>query len=146
MPEPAFRRVDHVQLVRREVREYVPRTSLELLFRSADVVFEGEAEPAGAGGDGVRIAGTLMVTMDLSDVAALAREPADAATAARLAELLPRTEGFVAGLAGLAAREIERASGTRIDPKALDLDPVVRAEQARILIDVDLSHPSPDRS
>ncbi len=146
LPPVPYARVDHVQLVRREVREYVPRASLELLFRTAEVVFEGDVEAAGAVAQPPAVAGSLMITIDLSELARIVREPPDAATAERLAELLPRTEGFVARLAELAAAEIAARCGRTIPAAWVDLVPVVRTEGNRILVDADVSLSDPERS
>ena len=141
-----YARVGHVQLVRREVREYLPRASLELLFRTAEVVFEGDVEPGPVEEGPPAVAGSLMITVDLAELAAIVREPPDAATAERLAELLPRTEGFAGRLAELAAAEIAARCGRPIPAKWVDLVPQVRADGGRILVDADVSLSDPERS
>ncbi len=137
LPAPPFSRSAHVQLVRREVREYIPRAALELLFRTAEVVFEGDVAWAEDGGVGA-VNGTVMVTIDLVTVEGLCREPADAATAVRLAELLPAAEGFLEALQGLAARAMA-SKGAPVAPERVAIDTKIRVVAHRILIDADMS-------
>jgi len=123
--------------VRREVREYVPRAALELLFRTAEVVFEGDVERTAHGGV-CAVTGSVMVTIDLAALAGLSREPADAATAARLAELLPAAAGFVEALQGLAARALS-SRGALVAPERVAIHTQIRVDAHRILIDADVS-------
>ena len=133
-----------VQLIRREIREYLPSTTVELLLSAGEHVVEGGLE---VGGESGRVYATAMVTIDLSACADAFREPADAATAERVAELLgghaelkPRLTARVRPrLAELA--EID-------DPKKLriSLEAEVRAEGTTIYVDADvMGSPRPPR-
>jgi hypothetical protein len=136
---PPWSRVHRVQLIRREIREYLPSTTVELLLSAGEHVVEGSAELAPGGVSSGRVYATAMVTIDLRACAGAFREPADAATAERVAELL-------AGHAELHQRLVARV-GPRLaeiagidDPKELliSLETEVRAEGTTIYVDADV--------
>ena len=94
---PRWARVERVQLIRREVREYLPAGAVELLLSGADCVVEGDDElgPVSGGAtrrearkEARRVYATVMVTIGLAQSSAAFRERPDGATAVRLAELL----------------------------------------------------------
>ncbi len=128
-------RVHRVQLVRREVREYLSPSALEILFAHATWVVEGEPVPAG----GLRLFATVMVTIDLASCAAYLREPADAATAARVATLMDASPAVARRLIEMGRPRLLRLLGApgrgEVD---VSIEHRARAEGARILIDGDV--------
>jgi hypothetical protein len=118
------------------VREFVPAPALELLFAHADRMVEGGVE-LGDDGGAHRAYATVMVTIDLGRCASLFREPADEATAQRIAELM-RSDGAVhERLVELARRELGRLTGLSPRRLAVQLDHHVRVEGCRLLLDAD---------
>jgi hypothetical protein len=98
----------------------------------AECVVDGPREVRGP--TGLREA-TLMWTIDLAACADLLAEPADAATAARLAALLPQAGGL--------ARRLERAAAVQLGvegrPRSVRLEDLeIRAEATRLLLDVEV--------
>ncbi len=137
LPAPGWARVHRVQLIRREVREYLSPAALEVLLEGAEHVVEGAADAAGPSGS--RYYATVMVTIDLRRRAAWFREPADEATAERVAELLQDSPGVRQKLAEVARVELARLAD--VDPASLDilLDHQVRVDGTTILIDLDVA-------
>jgi hypothetical protein len=152
-------RVRRIPLIRREVRETLSDNALELLFGSAELLIEGERDlESGRGQDGDRVYATVMVTLDLTRCASLLREPADEATAERVAELMRGSAAVRRQLIELArpklAELVEPFFGEPFftspppswDPHGeararalrIELLPVVRVVGARILIDGDV--------
>lgn len=80
-------RVRRVALIHREIREFVPASTVELLLQGAELVVEGAPE-LGTVGAQRRAFASLMVTLDLRRNQAAFREPPDSATAHRVADLL----------------------------------------------------------
>jgi hypothetical protein len=128
--------VAKIQLIRREVREFLPPSALELLFAHGEHVVEGGVE-LGDGGIAHRAYATVMVTIDLARCADLFREPADAATAQRLAELMGVDRSVRDKLIALARRELARISGLPTRRLRVQLEHHVRAEGTRLLLDGD---------
>ena len=133
-------RVQRVQLVRREVREYLPASVVQLLLSRAECVVEGGDEMGnGTGSPGRRVYATVMITIDLQSAGHLFRERADQATALRVAELL-RTEPALANrLVELARPELSRiATGPQgRNTLEISVEHQVRTDGARILVDGD---------
>lgn len=132
----SWARVGRIQLIRREVREFLPRSALELLFAHGEHVVEGGVE-LGEGGVAHRAYATVMLTIDLARCADLFREPADAATAQRLAELMELDRAVHDRLLALARRELARISGLSTRRLRVQLEHHVRAEGTRLLLDGD---------
>jgi hypothetical protein len=138
---PMWLRVRRIPLIRREVRESLSDNALELLFGSAELLVEGERD--GQGGPGVqteadRAYATVMVTLDLAQCASLLREPADEATAERVAELMRGSASVRRQLIELARPKLAELVGeARAHMLRIELLPVVRVSGARILIDGD---------
>jgi len=131
-------RVQRVQLVRREVREYLPPSAIELLLARAECVVEGGDEMGQAVGPPQRrVYATVMVTIDLRAAAALFREPADEATAVRVAELLESTPALARRMVQLAGPELARIAGVPEDTLEISVDHHGRADGSMILIDGD---------
>jgi hypothetical protein len=109
---------------------------VELLFAHAEHVVEGGME-LGEGGEAHRAYATVMVTIDLARCAEFFREPADAATAQRLAELMGAEKKVQERLVALARRELARISGLPERRLRVQLEHQVRAEGQRLLLDGD---------
>ena len=140
---PSWPRVRRIPLIRREIRESLSDNALEILFSAAEMLVEGDAEHEGAleRGDALesgRGYATVMLTLDLRDSASLLREPADEATALRVAELMRGSRSVRTLLAELARPELAAMFGA--EPRALRIEllPVVRVSGTRILIDGDV--------
>jgi hypothetical protein len=137
--EPRWARVTRVQLIRREIREFLGQSALEVLFSAAEHVVEGSAElsadpsPARA----PRVYATVMVTIDLRACSAYFREPADDATAERVAELMQGCERVAEHLAALARPKLAELAGRPAERLEVTLQHQVSAEGTRILIDGD---------
>lgn len=138
LERPPWARVRKVQLIRREIREYLPKGSLDVLFSSAEHVVEGSPE-IGDDGPG-RVYATLMVTIDLRRSAEYFREPPDDASAARVAELMEDNDDVydkVVELARPKLAELAARGGTPNPDLDVALEVSVRAEGTKVLIDAD---------
>lgn len=113
--------------------------ALDLMLAHADVVVEGGGEivPADAGAAG-RVYATVMVTIDLERCAQRFREPADAATAERVAELMRDASAVQRRLVELARPRLSALA--RLPPTTLEisLHTNIRADGPRLLIDGDV--------
>jgi hypothetical protein len=136
---PMWPRVRRIPLIRREVRETLSDNALELLFGSAELLVEGERDLDGARGshDRDRAYATVMVTLDLTHCASLLREPADEATAERVAELMRGSASVRRQLIELARPKLAELVDGPARALRIELLPVVRVVGARILIDGD---------
>jgi hypothetical protein len=137
LAEPPWSRVRRVQLIRREIREYLPASAVELLLSAAEHVVEGGVETEGSG-VGSEIFASLMATIDLETAADAFREPADAATAQRVAELMADHEAVHAKLTSRARAAL--AGLAEVEPGSLEisLEYQVRAEGNRVFLDADV--------
>lgn len=113
--------------------------ALEILFCSAELLIEGdrdlETRPSLA--DAARVYATVMLTLDLSQSAALLRERPDEATAERVAELMRGSDEVRRRLIELARPELAELFDAAPRSLRIELLPVVRVSGARILIDGD---------
>lgn len=121
-------------------------SALELLFEHAELLVEGGEELGGRRAGDRRVFATVMVSIDLTRCAGHVREPADEATARRVAELMDSEPRVQQRLRSLAARELARLAGAEPDgfsshagPTgwALSVEAGVRADGTVVLIDVD---------
>jgi hypothetical protein len=144
--EPRWARVTQVQLIRREIREFLGQSALEVLLSAADHVVEGSAELAKPADFGRapgqrppvgRVYATVMVTIDLRACSAYFREPADDATAQRVAELMQESDRVATRIAALARPKLAELAGVCAEHLDVSLAHQVRAEGTRILIDGD---------
>ncbi len=136
LPEPRWARVQKVQLIRREIRETLSPSALEVLWRHGEHVIEGGGE-VGRAAAGRRFYATVMVTFDLRRCAAYFREPADVATAERLAELLIGSPRVKTKLIALARPELARLAQVPESQLHIEMDHHARAEGTQVLIDGD---------
>ena len=126
-------RATRITLFEREVRERLSRAALDLLFARADVISEGQRAQRG-GKDSYF--GSTMMTIDLPGLSAVLRDEPDAGTARRLAVLLGEESAVEKRVEALATREAARIAGA--PPKAVSTHVAIRAQGARVFIDVDV--------
>ncbi len=127
-----------MQLIRREIREVLSPSALEVLWRHGDHVIEGGQELShGRGAVGQRFYATVMVTFDLRRAAGSFREPADVATAERLAELMLGNPRVQKKLVALARPELARLAQMPEACLYIEMDFHVRAEGTCVLLDGD---------
>lgn len=136
LPEARWAHVQKVQLIRREIRETLSPSALEVLWRYGEHVVEG-GEELGRGSAQRRFYATVMVTFDLRRCAAYFREPADVATAERLAELLLGSPRVQKKLIALARPELARMAQVAEACLHIEMDHHARAEGTQVLIDGD---------
>jgi hypothetical protein len=121
------------------VREVLSPGAIEVLFDHAELVVEGGEELGGRrAAPDLRMFATVMVSIDLARCATQVREPADEATARRVAELMEAEPRVHQRLRSLAARELARLAN--MPPEAFLLVTVetsIRVEGTVVLIDVD---------
>jgi hypothetical protein len=126
-------RVERIALFEREVRERPSRAALELVFRRAEVISEGQR----ANRDGRPVYfGSTMLTLDLETLGPALREACDAGAARRLAALLAGDPSVTARVKTIATREATRLAGGRLRTIATEIK--VSARGARVFIDVDV--------
>lgn len=134
---PSWPRVRRIPLIRREVRESLSDSALEILFAEAELLVEGDHELGARDLACGRVYATVMLTVDLSRSAALLRERPDEATAERVAELMRGSPGVRRRVSELARPRLAELFGA--DPRSLRIEllPSVRTSGVRILIDGD---------
>lgn len=138
LPEPGWAKVQKVQLIRREVREVLAPSALELLFKYGEHVIEAGPELGrGRRAPGQRFYATVMVTIDLRRCAAHFCEPADVATADKLAELMLGSARVRQKLITLARPELARLAGVPAAQLHVEIDHHVRSEGTQVFIDGD---------
>jgi hypothetical protein len=126
-------RVEKIALFEREVRERPSRAALELLFRQAEVISEGQQSTRGGQ---AAYFGSTMLTIDLEALAPSLREACDAGTARRLASQMAGDPSIAARVKSIAAREATRIAGGRL--RAIATEIKFSARGARVCIDVDV--------
>ncbi len=135
---PRWTRVRKVALIRREVREYLTASTVEVLLSEGDTVVEGGAEVVRDGASS-RVFATLMITADLTALAGRFRDRPDAATALRVAELLEGHPDLEPKLvARVRSRLPELAGHEDAAEWTITVDPQVRADGSSIMIDADV--------
>jgi hypothetical protein len=125
--------VRRIALIEREVREFLSRAALDALFADAEVMSEGDATLVQ--GRSVFV-GSTMLTFDLAHLADILREPIDAGTARRLAELLAKDQSLESRAHGIVRREVERLMHAK--PKAVRGETRIRTQGTRIFLDIDV--------
>lgn len=129
---PSWSRVAQVSLIRREIRESLSPNAIELLFSHAELVIEAGQDPGGSSAYA-----TVMVTIDLSRCKDLVREPSDAATAHRVAELMEKDKRVAARLKQLARPYLCEQAARSVALKQIGVEFRARAQDERVLIDGD---------
>lgn len=138
LPEPGWVRVKKVQLIRREVREVLSPSALEVLWKHGEHVIEGGPEVgSGRAAPARRFYATVMVTFDLRRCAAYFTEPPDVATAEKLAELMLGSARVRQKLIALVRPELARLAGVAADLLHVEIDHHVRSEGTQVFIDGD---------
>ena len=125
-PMLAIRRVS---LFQREVRVGLSSAAVELLFRDAAVLTEGQL-------DGEAFYGSTMVTIDLDRRASAVSDTCDASTAQSLCALLATDSRIRERAWALAAKEAERLAGCPLASVQIDMQ--VRHSAAQIQLDIDI--------
>jgi hypothetical protein len=121
--------VRRVALFEREIRIRLSSAAIDILFDSAEILSEGQRQGRG-------YFGSTMVTIDLGQAAGALREPCDASSARRVAELCASDPRVKARAKALATAEAEARAGGRL--ARLDVDHKTRAVGARVHIDLDV--------
>ncbi len=122
-------RATRVSLFEREIRVHLATSAIELMFRGAQLLSEGQWQ-------GERWFGSTMITLDLSRLGDQVRDTCDAATAHRVADLLLR-DARVAARARAIAEEGARSRAGR--PLArIDVELSSRAAGECVHIDLDV--------
>ena len=134
---PTWARVHRIPLIKREIRESLAENALEILFSAAEVLVEGDRDLDRRFAVANRAYATVMATLELDSCAALLREPADAATAERVAELMRGNPSVRRRMIELARPELAKLLGAEPSELRIELLPVVRHDDARVLIDGD---------
>ncbi|NVB37385.1 hypothetical protein G6O69_06045 [Pseudenhygromyxa sp. WMMC2535] len=135
---PAWPRVRRISLIRREIRESLSTSALEILLEAAELIVEGDRDlEAGAEGESLRGYATVMLSIDLARAAALLREPADDATAERVAELMRGSRTVRGRVIELARPQLAALFECPERSLRVELQPVIRAQGSRILLDAD---------
>jgi hypothetical protein len=129
-PRKPMARATRVSLFDREVRVRLAPVAVDVLLAEPRLLSEGQLEPD-------RYIGSTMLSIDLARTADRIAEPPDAATARRVAELLPDDERARARARKIAIREAARAAGAApLEPPQVDLR--VRAAGAVVHLDLDV--------
>ncbi len=143
-PRPLPRRkpmakATRVTLFEREVRERLSDPAVEILLAAAQVMSEGQVAVAPSGGEA--FFGSTMLTIDLATAAGVVREACDDAAARKVAALMASDARIARRARLVAEREATRIAGHAVRAAAAEVR--VRAEGARVFIDVDLESTSP---
>lgn len=110
---------------------------VQVLFDHAELVVEGGEELGSRREADRRVFATVMITIDLGRCADYFREPADEATARRVAELMAGDPQVHQQLHSMAARELARLAGCEPSALALAIETAMRVEGTAVLIDLD---------
>jgi hypothetical protein len=125
--------VRRIALIEREVREFLSQAALDAVFARADVISEGETSSVSGK---VLFVGSTMLTFEVARLGEILREPADAGTARRLAELLGKDESLDRRTQAIVRREVERVAGAK--PKSVRGETRIRTQGTRIFLDIDV--------
>ena len=117
-----------MSLFERELTVRLSPAALDVLFDAPCVLSEGQVDPD-------RFTGSTMLTIDLARTADRVSDPADAATARRVAEFLPEDGRARARARRIALSEAARSAGA-LDAPQVDLR--VRAAGAQLHLDLDV--------
>ena len=127
-------RAARVNLFEREIRERLSLAAIEILLERAQILSEGRrsASPTAARA----YFGSTMLTLDVARLGELVRDPCDARSAARVAELVRDDPRFTRRVQKIAEREAQRlAEGpVRVRPSEVR----VRSQGTLVYLDVDV--------
>jgi hypothetical protein len=125
--------VRRIALIEREVREYLSQAALDAVFDRSEVISEGETSTAQGKS---AFLGSTMLTLDVSVLGEILREPADEDTARRMAALLVDEPSLDARAQAIVRREVERITHGR--PKSVRGETRIRARGTRVYLDIDV--------
>jgi hypothetical protein len=129
-PRKPMARATRVSLFDREVRVRLAPAAIDVLLEAPRMLSEGQLEHD-------RYIGSTMLTIDLRTTADRVSDPPDAATARRVAELIPDDVRARMRAKKLALREARRAAGAApLEPPQVDLR--VRSAGAVVHLDLDV--------
>ena len=128
-PRKPMRSARKVSLFEREIRIRLGRAAIELLFASAQVLSEGQAQ-------GERYFGSTMLTMDLARMSAQLSEACDVATARKAEALLARDPRIQERARSIAIAEAERLAGEELGAFLVDIK--IRRSGRHFFIDIDV--------
>ena len=133
---PRWSRVHKIQLIRREVREFLSVPALELLFSRADLVVEGALDEQSRGQHWFA---TVMVTLDLCGYEGVFREPSDYATARKVAELMQGQAWVKERMTAMLRSELETVVnfGDKSQAEVISLDHQARADGRTVFLEGD---------
>lgn len=118
-----------VSLFSRDVQLSLSSAAIEILFRKASVLSEGQVEDAG-------YFGSTMITFDCARAADLISDACNPATVKRVSELLGADERVRARARKLGANEAARLAGGALQRAHVDMR--VRANGNHLHIDLDV--------
>ena len=127
-------RANRVTLFEREIREKLSVAAIEILVERARILSEGKRSAAPTAR--ARYFGSTMITVDVAALAEFVREPCDAHSATRVAELIRDDARVIKRVHKIAAREAERLAGGPVRVRAGDVR--VRAQGTFVYLDVDV--------
>ncbi|HEX7499791.1 MAG TPA: hypothetical protein VF524_05725 [Polyangia bacterium] len=125
--------VRRIALIEREVREYLSQAALDAVFDRSEVISEGETSTAQGKS---AFLGSTMLTLDVSVLGEVLREPADEDTARRMAALLVDEPSLDARAQVIVRREVERI--THGKPKSVRGETRIRVRGTRVYLDIDV--------
>ena len=125
--------VRRIALIEREVREYLSQAALDAVFDRSEVISEGETSTAQGKS---AFLGSTMLTLDVSVLGEVLREPADEDTARRMAALLVNEPSLDARAQVIVRREVERI--THGKPKSVRGETRIRVRGTRVYLDIDV--------
>jgi hypothetical protein len=125
--------VRRIALIEREVREYLSQAALDAVFDRSEVISEGETSTAQGRS---AFLGSTMLTLDVSVLGEILREPADEDTARRMAALLVDEPSLDARAQVIVRREVERITHGR--PKSVRGETRIRVRGTRVYLDIDV--------
>jgi hypothetical protein len=124
-----------VSLFRREIKEWISPSALEILIGASEVIAEGSFDTTET--DSPIFLGSIQIKVDLSACASYIQDPLDAAAAKRLTQMILSDQIAREVLAELALREAERAAGCALFELQTEMDVSHQGDELRISIDVE---------
>jgi hypothetical protein len=118
-----------ISLFEREVTVRLSPVGVDVLFAAGSVLSEGDFA-------GDRFSGSTMITIDLARTAAVVSDPVDAATARRVAELVPGDDHARERARRAAVGAAQRAAGCALAGATVDVR--ARSVGHQVQLDLDL--------